>query len=137
MSSSLEMLKKNVLITANMNDVSSFTKDIFIDFEPDDVVCRHIQYQTNDGKFSDPESKMGIIRTNLVNDMIGTFSAAAVSNRVNLTFQMNRKPVRGEYRFEIVDIDGSPMKRTGHIAIALEFVQNVNRKYAPKYKLVC
>jgi len=129
MSSELTTIKKNVLITAALN-ASSFTKNINIDFEPDEMTVRWIHFSTVDGTTIDAEAIIGVLSSSLVNDRIGTFCAALVSNRVNLTFQMNRKPVRGEYTFNITDVSGVPATRTGHIAIALEFVQYVNKKYA-------
>lgn len=119
-------VRKNILIARELDDSSTFTATINIDFIPDEVIIKNIIFT-----LEDPDAAQNwntSIYTDLVSDYIGSFSDAPSGNSVtpNLVFTL-RRPINRLYNFSIQAVNaGGTMilyNRSGDLTLHLEFVK--------------
>jgi hypothetical protein len=111
-------VRKNIVIQNTFNNSSRFTQTInTVNFIPDEVIVKYINYSTADG-----EAFGTSIYTDMVSDVIGSICAPTFVS-ANLTYTL-RKPISGQYYFELLDTAGQPVNnRGGDLFIHLEFVK--------------
>ncbi len=119
-------VRKNILISKELDDEYTFTETINIDFIPDEVITKSILFTLNDPDA--PEDINTTIYTDLVSDYIGSFSDRPSGNSVtpNLVFPL-RRPVNRLYEFTIHSVNAAHtmqlQSRTGDLTLHLEFVK--------------
>ena len=114
-------VRKNVIIpfTIALNQ-SSYTYNInTVEFIPDEVNVKYINYSS-----AVPElGSVTLVYTDLVSDYIASFIGNNIQIQPNCTFTL-RKPIKGNYRFDIQDVTGTPeIARAGEFAMHLEFIK--------------
>ena len=92
------------------NNVTSFTKEIYIEFIPDEIILKFISI-TDDN--ANAQSGCYLIKTNLVesSNLITFPAAAGYAESVDIPFR-NSKPINSTYLFDIFKVDGT--KPTGN-----------------------
>lgn len=113
-------VRQNIIITAALNNASSFSFLINkVNFIPDEVIVRGINYHP-----TAPETGITMLYTDLVSDVIGSFFQDFYI-KPDLTFTL-RKRIFGLFNFQIIDYSGAITARTGRIFIHLEFLKYAN-----------
>eukprot|EP00732_Lithocolla_globosa_P001458 Lithocolla_globosa_v1_NODE_732_length_3370_cov_317.275935.p3 type:complete len:129 gc:universal NODE_732_length_3370_cov_317.275935:438-52(-) len=106
-------------------DQSSFTRDIYLDFQPDDIILKAITTPSIDG--SVPSNlNMFFIRSNLIDN--GTLASIPVTDKYHETYNnvyKNNKQINGTYSFNLYDVDDDPFSYDDlfTVAITLTFVK--------------
>lgn len=113
-------VRQNITIAAAPNNTSAFSTLINkVNFIPDEVIVRGINYHPTAA-----EAGITMLYTDLVNDVIGSFFQDFYI-KPDLTFTL-RKPITGQYNFQILDYSGALTPRAGRIFIHLEFLKYAN-----------
>ena len=114
-------VRKNIVVSFPFNDESSFSQDINIDFIPDEVIVKLVQYDT-----ADDQVTVSGIYSDLVSDFLASFIWKSSIIPTNLTFTL-RKPIRGKYNFQLLEKNNAnnlvESNVTGQLWIHLEFVK--------------
>jgi hypothetical protein len=124
-------LRKNIFITKSALNTRSWSQEINIDFVPDVMIVKGFAYQDNG-----TTTTFYVLRSSLVdyNTML-TFVRGDPNDGItphytptDIVFDM-KKPVRGNYTFEFLDVSGDPATININFALHLEFVR-YNIKHA-------
>eukprot|EP00732_Lithocolla_globosa_P008192 Lithocolla_globosa_v1_NODE_11378_length_513_cov_172.679039.p1 type:complete len:139 gc:universal NODE_11378_length_513_cov_172.679039:442-26(-) len=104
---------KTLTLFKNIQDLSNqdatFSKEIYCEFIPDEIILKYISVYDNSVGDADSKDKMFILKTSLISDNTGILAtypqATAYHESYHLPFKNNR-PINGTYNFTITDITG-------------------------------
>lgn len=111
--------RKNVFVKILfVNGTSDYNYDINIDFEPDEMIVKSVNY-INDGT----EALVDYVYSSLITDII--CSIVDTKDTYNpFTSWSIKKPVKGIYRFSLIDVNNAAVSdRQGILSLHLEFVK--------------
>ena len=102
----------------DLNGVSSFSKKIFLNFIPDELVVRYVNYFSAAGG----EGNVTMLASDLVGGNLCSFSDISFIS-CDTHYPIN-KPIYSVYNFQLLNSAGNLINtRTGSLAVGLEFVK--------------
>ena len=120
------ILKKTITISESLAG-SSFSKNISVDFTPDEVIvktCAYYFYQVADLDNGNTIDPLRVIHSDLINMEVIATIMDGVKSHPNTCFTLN-KSVNGTYKFQIREVEGElASDLVGDFVLTLEF-----RKY--------
>lgn len=124
-------IRKNILIKqqiANVGETSFNSSITTVNFIPDEVIVKMISFNSADPQ-ANPYNSVVNISTNLIDDQwLGSITDVG-SSFPGLTFTL-KKPIFGQYKFQLFNVNNVPFNYIGDLSIHLEFV-----KYGPDKKV--
>lgn len=140
MNTQIVELRKTIIISNNFYKqvapipgqlpTSNFSQNVFIDFIPNEVIVRSINYlNTTDQPAPGQQENSFILTSNLSTDFNVIVSENVVSYNPNQSFTLN-KPIKDNYKFNAIQYDQTvvnggiiPANMYGVLYIALEFIK--------------
>lgn len=114
-------VRQNVLIKRDLAGGRSWRESINVSFKPDDVIVRTVAYHNDTGE-EGTEAGLAYVATDLLSDnVIGIIKDGAVYCPSQV-FTVN-KEIRGQYLFEVREVNDSLDVAQGVLMISLEFVK--------------
>jgi len=112
------MLIKNVVIAHDFLNGPTFTKDISLEFVPDELIIEQVVY-CNDKT----ETGLGILDSDLNNGTMCIFMDGS-SQILNCSYPLGR-PINGTYTFSAKEIHGGvSLSANGQIGLILQFIKH-------------
>jgi len=123
---------KTITVTGYMgNNENSFTSDINLDFQPDEVVVKLIIFDNAINVITD---RIYIIKTDLIdNNILAPLEAATgFIQPINIPYKIN-KSINGQYTFSIWNYDGSEPDDIADFEVALGITLTFIKYKTPFY----
>lgn len=117
-----EYLTTEVIYGAIPATESSFTKDIYLDFQPDAIILKHAAFA--DAGTTSP-LVLVCVRTNLVENRVvcsfPTASEGIITESFHSIFKNNGRRIAGTYTFKVENVDGTPYTTNKDVNLSLTF----------------